>query len=234
VSASHDEDRLSAETTDAEEASVVDAEVVDAEQFGEALGGEPAESAEETDLEQDLSDLIAQARSERDEYLDLAQRTKADFDNYRKRMAAETAAAKVRGRLDVATGVITAIDNLERTMAVEEIDPAVALNGEMPADAPVTLQGVIVAYRDLHSALRSVEVEAFDPAGETFDPNLTRHLCGALRRQPPGTVLEVMQLGYRSGDSHPARPRGGESVRTKWQKTSTASSGCPRRHPRTR
>ena len=73
MSASHDEDRLSAETTDAEEASVVDAEVVDAEQFGEALGGEPAESAEETDLEQDLSDLIAQARSERDEYLDLAE-----------------------------------------------------------------------------------------------------------------------------------------------------------------
>ena len=208
MSNSHDEDRLDAETTDAEEASVVDAEVVDAEQFGEALGGEPAESAEETDLEQDLSDLIAQARSERDEYLDLAQRTKADFDNYRKRMAAETAAAKVRGRLDVATGVIAAIDNLERTMAVEEIDPAVALNGEMPADAPVTLQGVIVAYRDLHSALRSVEVGAFDPAGETFDPNLHEALQAVPSEDsPPGTVLEVMQLGYRTGDTviRPAR-----------------------------
>ena len=72
----------------------------------------------------------------------------------------------------------------------------------------MSLQGVIVAYRDLHSTLRQVKVEAFDPAGEAFDPNLHE----ALQAIPtegvePGVVVEVMQRGYRAGEQviRPAR-----------------------------
>jgi|GEM_PF-309162 len=230
-----DDERRTASTTDADDASVVDAEVVDAEvvdeeavegdvadveEFAEALGGDPAQAGDAQgsgngqagdqgdEVEQDLADLVEQARSERDEYLGLAQRTQADFENFRKRMATETASAKVRGRLDVVAGVIAAIDNLERTMAVENIDPDQALNGEMPADAPVSVQGVIVAYRDLHSTLRSAAVEAYNPAGEAFDPNLHEALSAMpVEGQPAGVVLEVMQLGYRTGETviRPAR-----------------------------
>lgn len=203
MNSSHEDDRLNAEATDAEEAPVVDAEVIEEE----SVEGDVADVGG-AEVEQDLADLVEQARSERDEYLDLAQRTKADFDNYRKRMAVETASSKVRGQLDVVAGVINAIDNLERTMAAENIDPAVALSGEMPSGAAVALQGVIVAYRDLHSTLRAVSVEVFNPTGDAFDPNLHEALQAVpSEKGPPGVVLEVMQLGYRSGETviRPAR-----------------------------
>lgn len=209
---------------------VVDAEVVDAEVVGEspASGADPAgtesttgagggggrpdtgagETAEAGDVEQDLASLIDDARNQRDEYLELAQRTKADFENFRKRMAAESAAARERGRIDVVEGVIEAIDNLERVMAAEGIDPDHARQAELKADLPVSVQGVIVAYRDLHAALAKAGAEAFDPSGEPFDPELHEALqaVGA-DGVKPGVVIEVMQRGYRAGDQviRPAR-----------------------------
>lgn len=176
----------------------------------EAAGETPAADAAEDQatVEQDIDDLVGQAQAERDEYLDLAQRTRADFDNYRKRMTAETAAAVERGRLEVVSGVIEAIDNLERVMENEGISLSSALDGGFPDGAAVSLQGVIVAYRDLHSTLRRVNVEAFDPAGETFDPNLHEALQAIPSEDvESGTVLEVMQRGYRSGEQtiRPAR-----------------------------
>jgi len=182
---------------------------------GDGTAGGPQDAAVDGDLagseeavEQDIDDLVSQVRAERDEYLGLAQRTKADFDNYRKRMTAETAAASERGRLEVVAGVIEAIDNLERVMDSEGISSQSALDGGFPDGAAVSLQGVIVAYRDLHSTLRRVKVEAYDPAGEVFDPNLHE----ALQAIPAdgvesGVVVEVMQLGYRAGEQviRPAR-----------------------------
>jgi molecular chaperone GrpE len=166
---------------------------------GDAPGGEEA-------VEHDIEDLVSQARAERDEYLDLAQRTKADFDNYRRRMTAETASAAARGRLEVVPGLIEALDNIERVLDSEGVGAAEALDGRFPDGAAVSLQGVIVAYRDLHSTLRRINVEAYDPKGEAFDP----HLHEALQAVPAdgvdsGVVVEVMQRGYRSED-HVIRP----------------------------
>ena len=180
--------------------------VVDAEAAGEMPAADAAET--EATLERDIDDLVTQVQAERDEYLDLAQRTRADFDNYRRRMTAETTTAAERGRLEVVAGVIEAIDNLERVMENEGVSRQSALDGGFPDGAAVSLQGVIVAYRDLHSTLRQVKVEAFDPAGEAFDPNLHE----ALQAIPtegvePGVVVEVMQRGYRAGEQviRPAR-----------------------------
>ncbi len=200
-----DEEFLVANTPGAEPAPGVDAvsdgPVVDAEVVDE---GEAAEAS----VEQDLNSLVEQARDERDQYLDLAQRTKADFDNYRKRMAAETTAARGKGKLDVAAGLIETVDNVERVLAAEEIDLETANAGSLPTDAPISLQGIIVVYRDLLGTLKSAGVEGFDPSGESFDPTFHE----ALQAVPaegvdPGIVLEVMQRGYRSGDAviRPAR-----------------------------
>jgi len=180
---------------------VVDAEVVSA--ADPAVDGAAAEeAAAEATVESDLAALVEEARSQRDEYLDLAQRTKADFDNYRKRVAAESQAQIERGRLEVVSGLIEAIDNLERVLDAAGIEQEVALGGSLPENAPVTEQGVIVAYRDLHAVLRKAGVEAFDSKGEAFDPNLHE----ALQALPAegvgsGIVLEVMQKGYRAGEN---------------------------------
>ena len=175
-------------------ASIADAQVVeDTEQTGEAAGAT---------VEGDLAALVEDARNQRDEYLQLAQRTKADFDNYRKRMAAESQAQVERGRLEVVSGVIGAIDNIERVLEAAGIDQAAALEGQLPADAPVTTQGVIVSYRDLSQVLKKAGVEAFDSKGEVFDPNLHE----ALQALPAegvesGVVIEEMQKGYRAGEN---------------------------------
>ena len=63
-------------------------------------------------VEQDIDALLADAQKERDEYLDLARRTKADFENFRKRVAADIQAAQSRGKIEVAREVVDAVDNL--------------------------------------------------------------------------------------------------------------------------
>ncbi|HMU27188.1 MAG TPA: nucleotide exchange factor GrpE [Solirubrobacterales bacterium] len=187
------------EVVDAEVVSAADPAVEDAVVVEDAIA---EEAAAEATVESDLAALVEEARSQRDEYLDLAQRTKADFDNYRKRVAAESQAQIERGRLEVVSGLIEAIDNLERVLEAAGIEQEAALGGSLPEDAPVTRQGVIVAYRDLQSVLRKAGVEAFDSKGEAFDPNLHE----ALQALPAegvesGVVIEEMQKGYRAGES---------------------------------
>ena len=155
------------------------------------------EVTEEEAVESDLDSLLAEAEKQRDEYLDLAKRTKADFENYRKRMAAEVSAAQARGKVDVAREVIEAVDNLERAL-----ETAGAGDGEGLA------AGVEMVLGGLRETLARNGIEPVDPDGEKFDPQWHE----ALSTQPaegtePGTVVAVMQKGYRAGEQlvRPAR-----------------------------
>jgi molecular chaperone GrpE len=138
-------------------------------------------------LERDLDEL-AETRRERDEYLELAQRTKADFENYRKRVARETAEALARGKAELARQLLPAIDNLERALAA----------GEDASAHEALVQGVAMVRDELHSRLEGAGVEAFDPTGEKFDPQLHE----ALSTKPgegteSGVILETVEKGYR-------------------------------------
>lgn len=148
------------------------------------------------EVEQDFDALLADAHKERDEYLELAQRTKADFENYRKRMAADVKAAQVRGKVEVAREVIDAVDNLERALEAADGDPEGLRSG------------VEMVLSGLRETLARNGVEVIDPSGEKFDPN--RH--EALSTQPvegteSGVVVEVLQKGYTLDDQlvRPAR-----------------------------
>jgi len=164
--------------------------------------GPEGNRADEAQVEHDLEALL----SERDEYLDLAKRTKADFENYRKRMSSEVQAAGARGKAELIREVLPALDDLERAIQAAGLDPE--------GDSPDGLaHGVLLVFRSLLEALARNGVEAVDPHGEMFDPNLHE----ALSKQPadgadPGTVIEVMQKGYRLGEQlvRPARVVVGE------------------------
>ncbi|HEX6455587.1 MAG TPA: nucleotide exchange factor GrpE [Solirubrobacterales bacterium] len=154
----------------------------------------PADQAQA--VEEDFEALLADAHQERDEYLELARRTKADFENFRKRVAADVQAAQARGKVEVAREVIEAVDNLER--ALEAAD----------GDGAGLREGVEMVLGGLRETLSRNGVEAVDPKGEKFDPN--RH--EALSTQPvegteSGVVVEVVQKGYALGDQlvRPAR-----------------------------
>jgi molecular chaperone GrpE len=149
---------------------------------------------EAVEIEGELDELVSTA-AERDEYLALAQRTQADFENYRKRVARDAALAQDRGVVKLAKELLPALDNLDRALeAADEEDPL--------------LTGVRLVRSELSAALARVGIEAFTPLGEPFDPNQQE----AMAQQPvsgaaSGTVAEVYQNGYRTGDTiiRPAR-----------------------------
>jgi molecular chaperone GrpE len=141
-------------------------------------------------------DELTVAKRERDEYLDLAKRTQADFENYRKRAAKDMTAAGARARIGLIRELLPVVDNLERALeAAPEADGAF-------------VEGVRLVYRELEGALARAGVETIEPKGETFDPNVHE----ALSMHPQdgaesGTVLDVVEKGYRTADTviRPAR-----------------------------
>src|SRR5579875_1678326 len=173
---------------------------------GEQRDGQPAQAAaepagegDERQLERDLEELAAKAQKA-DEYLELAQRTRADFENYRRRAAREAAAAQERGVVKLVRELLPAVDNLDR--ALEAVKAAGDdRNGDL-------VSGIKLVHAELIAALARAGVERFDPAGERFDP--ARHEAVAQQQvegAPAGTIVEVYQRGYRLGDAviRPAR-----------------------------
>jgi molecular chaperone GrpE len=154
-----------------------------------------AESAE-ADSAQIEDDSVASARAERDEYLDLLQRTKADFENYRKRAARDQERLVAHAHERLVRELLPVLDDLERTLEAAENHEEAAL-----------VDGVRLVERSLRKALEKEGLKEIDTEGP-FDP----HVHEAVLTQPAddaeqGAVLEVMQRGYRLGDKvvRPAR-----------------------------
>jgi molecular chaperone GrpE len=159
---------------------------------------EPANEQEIVEATEEVSGLgsrVSDVESERDRYLELAQRTQADFENYRKRAAKEAAAAGSRAKAGLVRELLPVLDNLER--ALDHADEGDSL-----------LEGVRLVHSDLVGVLQRSGVESFDPSGEPFDPTL--HEALSTRPQDgahPGTVVEVVEKGYRLNETilRPAR-----------------------------
>jgi molecular chaperone GrpE len=156
----------------------------------------------ERQLEHDLEELTAKAEKA-DEYLELAQRTKADFENYRKRAAREAAVAQERGIAKLAKELLPAVDNLDR--ALEAAQSAMATDGasdrERDNGTTTLISGIKLVHEDVIAALARAGIERFSPEGERFDPQQHE----AIAQQPvegaeSGTVVEVYQRGYRLGE----------------------------------
>jgi molecular chaperone GrpE len=136
-------------------------------------------------VERDLDEL-SEAKRERDEYLELAQRTRADFENYRKRVARETSEALSRGKAELARDLLPVIDNLERALESSS------------ADADALGKGVALVLDELRTKLGAAGVEAYDPAGEAFDPSLHEAISTQAREgTDAGVVIETVEKGYR-------------------------------------
>src|SRR5215212_7462190 len=95
------------------------------------------------EVEHDLDALLADVKRERDEYLQLAQRARADFENYRKRAARETQDAERRGKASVARELLPALDNLERALKSTGLDPA---TGRLAGAEPTSEEQDAEAY----------------------------------------------------------------------------------------
>ena len=147
-----------------------------------------AESAEADSAQRD-EDAVASVRAERDEYLDLLQRTKADFENYRKRAARDQERLVAHAHERLVRELLPVLDDLERTLEAAERHEEAAL-----------VDGVRLVEQSLRKALEKEGLTEIETEGQ-FDP----HVHEAVLTQPAddaehGVVLEVMQRGYRIGD----------------------------------
>ncbi len=135
------------------------------------------------------------AQDDAAKYLELAKRTQADFENYRKRMARENAAASERGAAKLAKELLPALDHLELALKAADGQPAPPAGGGGQEDV---IKGFAMVRDELLAGLGKSGIQAFSPHGEPFDPSEHE----AMAQQPSeeaesGTVLEVYQQGYR-------------------------------------
>lgn len=140
-----------------------------------------AATAEECDVE-----AIKKAAAKAEEYLALAQRVQADFDNFRRRNEGVRADAFAEGQRKVATAMLPVLDNLERALAAAET---------VEGDALKT--GVEMTRKQMVAVYEKLGVTPIDRLGEKFDPNLEEAIMqGTPDEGEPGTVCMVLQKGY--------------------------------------
>ena len=137
---------------------------------------------------EELNAFVKSAEAKRDEYLSMAQRVQADFENFRRRNNAVRADAYEDGARAFIKTILPVMDNLERALAAESADAALH-------------EGVSMVHRQLSEALEKRGVTVIDCAGEKFDPRLEDAVMQADASEgEPGTVCLVLQKGYQLGD----------------------------------
>ena len=141
-------------------------------------------------------DPLAAVTAERDEYLDLVQRVQADFENYRKRSVREQERLVAHAHERLVRELLPILDDLERALEAAERHEEAQL-----------VEGVKLVEKSLRASLAKEGLAEIDTDGP-FDP----HVHEALLTQPSdasasGSILEVVQRGYRVGDRvvRPAR-----------------------------
>jgi molecular chaperone GrpE len=152
--------------------------------------GPEAEKAAATAVMDDLEALRAraeQAERDRDELRDLARRTRADFENYQKRMQRDLAQERRYAQGPLAADLLPALDNLDRATAA----------AKQAGETGPLVQGVAMVQSQVIDILRRNGITRIEAQGQPFDPNLHQ----AVMQQPgdsvaPGTVLQVLEPGY--------------------------------------
>ena len=155
----------------------------------EESSDQPAEeAANETD---EKAAALKEALAKQEEYLTLAQRIQADFENFRRRNRNVRAEAFDEGAAAFATTLLPVIDNLERAIAAAQNTTDESLK-----------VGVEMVHRQLCDAFIKRGINTIDRKGEPFDPKLENAVMqGTEEDGEPGTVCEVFQKGYMLGES---------------------------------
>jgi len=136
------------------------------------------------DNEKKMLEKVEQANKEKDEYLDLLQRFKADFENYKKR------AQKLSDN-----SVQISID------PVEDLSRIVNFASEKESDI-IPLEGIEIVYNKFLRILKDEKVTIIDPKiGSEFDPRFHEAiLIDNSGKQKPGMVVQLLEKGYKIKD----------------------------------
>jgi molecular chaperone GrpE len=150
---------------------------------------------DEQAVEEAFVDELASVTKERDEYLDALQRLKAEFDNYRKRVARDQQELAARAHERLVKELVPILDDLERALE------AVSQHEEAKLE-----EGVRLVHRSLGDLLAREGLTEVETTGR-FDPHTQEALLSQPSDEEEGSVIQVLQKGYSLGDRvlRPAR-----------------------------
>lgn len=138
--------------------------------------------AENENLDAENIDIVALSQAKMEEYKDLAQRTQADFDNFRKRNAEAVKQARLEGGNDVVVSMLPVLDTVE-----------IAIN--MISD-DATKSGVQLIQKKILEVFSKYGVKEIEALGKEFDPNFHNAIMQVEDADNAGKVVEVLQKGY--------------------------------------
>lgn len=158
--------------------------------FGDATDDTSDDVSEEVSAEETTEELTeedklkAELAESKDKYL----RLMAEYDNFRKRSAKERLELSASVKGDTVADILPVIDNFERALNTETEDEAYKA-------------GIEMIFKQFTDALTKLGIEAIDPVGETFDPNIA-NAVNQIEDPELGdnVVAQVFQKGYRIGD----------------------------------
>ena len=155
---------------------------------------QPLETPQPTETPEE-PDALAAVTKERDDYLDALQRLKAEFDNYRKRVARDQQELAARAHERLVKELVPVLDDLERALE------AAAQHQEAQLE-----EGVRLTHRALAALLQQNGVKEID-TNARFDPHVHEALLSQPSEAEQGSVIDVVQKGYTIGDRvvRPAR-----------------------------
>lgn len=150
---------------------------------------------EKAQTKAELQEQLEALERERDEYLNDLKRVAADFENYRKRVARDQEGLVARAHERLVKELLPVLDDLERALE------AAAEHEEAKLE-----EGVRFVHRELVDALAKEGLVEVETDGR-FDPHLHEALLSQPSEREDGSVIEVLQKGYRLGDRvlRPAR-----------------------------
>ena len=156
---------------------------------------EEAPRVEEQEVAEEAADPLAEVTRERDEYLDALQRLQAEFDNYRKRKEREFVELSTRAGERLVRELLPVVDDLERALEAASAHEEAKLE-----------DGVRLVHRALSDLLAKEGLVEVETNGK-FDPHVHEALLSQPSDEEEGSVIEVLQKGYRLGDRvlRPAR-----------------------------
>ncbi len=142
-----------------------------------------------------IEERLAALEAERDEHLNDLKRVAADFENYRKRVARDQESLVARAHERLVKELLPVLDDLERALAAAEEHEEAKLE-----------EGVRLVHQELRDALKREGLAEIETNGR-FDPHVHEALLSQPSDAEEGSVLEVVQKGYRLGDRvvRPAR-----------------------------
>jgi molecular chaperone GrpE len=145
----------------------------------------------------DSDDAMAGLQADLDRFRDLALRSQADFENYKKRAAREKEDAVKYANSSLLQRLVSILDNFELGLAAAKTESE---------HSPI-YSGMVLVQKQLNDLLEENGLQAIEAEGKKFDPNLHEAIAHEPSESAEETVIRQARRGYRFKDRllRPAR-----------------------------